>query len=168
MPNKMPVKQEDKMDIRRAISQDSLLLSSLCMDVQRLHAEHHPNLFKMPQTDDFAVPFFDEILAGPYNVVFLAEENGQALGYMLCKMMERPETIFTFATRYVLVDQISVRPAAQGRGVGKALMEQVVSLSKELNMPRIQLDSWGFNTEAHAFFERMGFEKFNHRFWRNL
>ena len=51
---------------------------------------------------------------------------------------------------------------------GKALMERVISLGKELNMTRIQLDSWGFNTEAHAFFERMGFEKFNHRFWRNL
>jgi ribosomal protein S18 acetylase RimI-like enzyme len=156
------------MDIRRAVPQDSLLLSSLCMDVQRLHAENHPDLFKMPQSDDFAVPFFDEILAGPYNVVFLAEENGQGLGYVLCKMMERPETPFTFATRYLLVDQISVRPAVQGQGVGKALMEQVVSLSKELNMPRIQLDSWGFNREAHAFFERIGFQKFNHRFWRNL
>ncbi len=156
------------MDIRRAVSQDSLLLSSLCVDVQRLHAENHPDLFKMPQSDDFAVPFFDEILAGPYNVVFLAEENGQAVGYVLCKMMERPETVFTFATRYVLVDQISVRPAAQGQGVGKALMERVVALGRELNIPRIQLDSWGFNIEAHAFFEKVGFEKFNHRFWKNL
>ena len=156
------------MNIRRAVSRDSLLLSSLCMDVQRLHAENHPDLFKMPQSDDFAVPFFDEILAGPDNVVFLAEENGQAVGYVLCKMMERPETIFTLARRYVLVDQIAVRPAMQGQGVGRALMEQVVSLGKELNMPRIQLDSWGFNREAHAFFERIGFEKFTHRFWRNL
>jgi GNAT superfamily N-acetyltransferase len=79
--------------------------------------------------------------------------------------MERPETPFTFALRYLLVDQISVRPTAQGKGVGAALIEQAVALARELNVPKIQLDSWGFNTGAHAFFEKMGFEKFNHRFW---
>jgi len=40
------------MHIRQALPTDSLLLSSLCRDVQRLHAEHHPAIFKMPQSDD--------------------------------------------------------------------------------------------------------------------
>jgi GNAT superfamily N-acetyltransferase len=70
--------------------------------------------------------------------------------------------------RYLLVDQISVRPTAQGKGVGKTLIKRAVLFALELNVQRIQLDSWGFNTEAHAFFEKMGFEKFNHRFWKNL
>jgi GNAT superfamily N-acetyltransferase len=70
--------------------------------------------------------------------------------------------------RYLLLEHISVRPAAQKQGVGAALIKRVITLGKELNVPKIQLDSWGFNTEAHAFFEKMGFEKFSHRFWRNL
>ena len=156
------------MNIRQANSSDSVLLSSLCMDVQCLHAENHPEIFKMPHSNDFAVPFFEEMLADPKNSAFLAEENGQALGYIFCKLVERPETPFTFTMRYLLVDQISVRPAAQKKGLGAALIERIIALGKELNVPRIQLDSWGFNREAHAFFEKMGFEKFNHRFWRNL
>ena len=156
------------MNIRQANSSDSMLLSSLCMDVQRLHAENHPDLFKMPQRNDFAVPFFDEMLADPKNSIFLAEESGEALGYVFCKLMERPETPFTFALRYVLIDQISVRPAAQKKGVGAALIERALALARDYNVPKIRLDSWGFNTGAHAFFEKMGFKKFNHRFWRNL
>ncbi len=156
------------MKIRLAIAADSLLLSSLCMDVQSLHAKHHPDLFKMPESSDFAVSFFDEILADPAASIFVAEENEQALGYVLCKLIERTENPFTFALRYLLVDQISVRPITQGRGVGAALIKQAEVLAMELNVQRIQLDSWGFNTEAHAFFEKMGFEKFNHRFWKNL
>jgi GNAT superfamily N-acetyltransferase len=156
------------MNIRQANSQDSLLLSSLCMDVQRLHAETLPDIFKPPHGDDFAVSFFDEVLADPKNSLFLAEENGEALGYAFCKLIERPETPFTFALRYLLVDQISVRPAAQKKGVGAALIERAISLAKELNLPKIQLDSWGFNSGAHAFFEKLGFVKFSHRFWRNL
>jgi ribosomal protein S18 acetylase RimI-like enzyme len=156
------------MNIRQTIPADSWLLSSLCMDVQRLHAENYPELFKMPQSDKFAVTFFEEMLADPKNCTFVAEENGEALGYVCCKLIERPETPFTFPIRYLLVDQISVRLAARKKGVGAALIERAIALGKELNVPRIQLDSWGFNRDAHAFFEKMGFQRFNHRFWRNL
>jgi GNAT superfamily N-acetyltransferase len=156
------------MKIRQATSTDSLLLSSLCVDVQSLHAKHHPDFFKIPASDDFAMTFFSEMLADPVVSIFIAEENGHALGYILCKLIERPENPFTFGMRYLLVDQISVRPAAQGKGVGKTLIKRAVVLALELNLQRIQLDSWGFNTAAHRFFEKMGFEKFNHRFWKNL
>ena len=156
------------MKIRQAVSTDGLLLSSLSMDVQRLHAEHHPDIFKMPQNDGFAVQFFNEMLANPLVRIFIAEEDGKALGCVLCKLVEREENPFTVAMRYLLMDQISVQPKAQGKGVGKALIEQVKILAKEWNVSRVQLDSWGFNTSAHAFFEKMGFEKFTHRFWCHL
>ena len=157
------------MEIRKAIVTDSLLLSSLSVDVQRLHAEHQPKFFKMPARDDFAVSFFDEMLANPAVSIFIAEENGEALGCVVCKLMERTENPFTFAMRYLLIDQISVRPKAQGRGVGRALIERVEALAKkELGVQKIQLDSWDFNKKAHAFFEGRGFAKFNHRFWKDL
>jgi GNAT superfamily N-acetyltransferase len=138
------------------------------MDVQRLHAENHPEIFKIPQDDDFAATFFNEMLVDPLIRIFIAEEDGQVLGYILCKLIERAENPFTFAMRYLLVDQISVRPEVQGKGVGKGLFGQAESLAKEWNVARIQLDSWSFNIKAHVFFEKMGFEKFNHRFWKSL
>ena len=156
------------MDIRQAISTDALCLSSLCMDVQRLHAEHHPDVFQMPQSEDFAVSFFEEMLLDPTVRIFIADEDGESLGYILCKLVERPVNPFTFAARSLHVDQISVRPTSRRHGVGLALMQQTEMLAKEWNIQRIQLDSWDFNLNAHAFFERMGFQKFNFRFWRTL
>ena len=156
------------MNIRQATPADSLLLSSLCRDVQSLHAEHHPDIFKIPQSDDFAVAFFDEILVDPMARIFILEKNGQALGYVLCKLMKRPESPFTFPLRYLQIDQISVRPEARGQGVGAALMKQVERFANELDVQRIQLDSWDFNIRAHAFFERLGFKKFHFRFWQIL
>ena len=156
------------MNIRQANSTDGLLLSSLCMDVQRLHAEHYPDLFKMPQREDFAVPFLDEMLADPTVRIFIAEEDGRAIGYLMCKLFERPESLFTYTNRFLQVEHISVHPDLQRQGVGTALMNRVEELAREIGVPKIQLDSWDFNTEAHTFFERMGFEKFNFRFWRYL
>jgi ribosomal protein S18 acetylase RimI-like enzyme len=156
------------MNIRPATSLDSFTLSSLCTDVQRLHAVYHPDIFKMPESEGFADSFFAEMLADPNVRIFMAEENGTAIGYVACMLVERPENQFRFATRYLHVDQISVRPDAQGMGAGTALIKQAEVLARELNVQRIHLDSWGFNTGSHGFFEKMGFAKFNHRFWKQL
>ena len=156
------------MNIRQATPADSSLLSSLCMDVQRLHAEHHPRIFKMPQSADFASAFFDEMLTDSEKTIYIAEEDAQVLGYIFCKLIEREESPFTYPNRFLHIDQISVRPNAQGRGAGTALMDQVEKLARELGVSKIQLDSWDFNISAHTFFEGLGFEKFNYRFWRDL
>ncbi len=156
------------MNIRTAASTDNLLLSSLCLDVQSLHAKNHPEYFKMPQRDDFAAEFFQKMLADPTIRIFIVETEERVLGYVVCKLMQREETPFAFAMRYLLVDQISVRPTSQGRGVGKALLDRAEELAKEMNVLRIQLDSWSFNAEAHGFFENFRFEKFKHQFWKNL
>jgi ribosomal protein S18 acetylase RimI-like enzyme len=156
------------MIIRKATPTDSLALSRLSRDVQSLHAEHHPTVFRMPESDDFAISFFEEKLADPATTIFIAEESGEILGCILCKLIERAETPFTFAARILLVDQISVRPEAQGQGIGAALMQQAEVLAAELQVQRILLDSWDFNTKAHGFFESQGFRKFTFRFWKWL
>ena len=156
------------MNIRQATPSDALCLSSLCMDVQSLHAKHHPNIFKTPEREDFAESFFKEMLVDPAVHIFIAEEDAEAVGYIFCQLVERAETPFTFARRSLLVDQISVRPAVRGNGVGAALMRQAELLAKELNIQRIQLDSWDFNISAHRFFERLGFQKYRFQFWRRL
>jgi ribosomal protein S18 acetylase RimI-like enzyme len=156
------------MNIRIATPRDSPILSALCRDVQTLHAKNHPQFFKMPQNDDFAVTFFDEMLADPEVTIYIAEEGSHPLGYVVCRLFDRPENIFTYANRFLFIDQISVRPEAQRRGIGTALLKQAEIRASELGLSKLQLDSWDFNLEAHACFEKFGFHKFNHRFWLNL
>lgn len=156
------------MNIRKAATTDSPALSRLSRDVQSLHAQHHPTVFRMPDSDEFAISFFEERLADPTVSLFVAEENGEVLGCILCKLIERPENAFTFAARTLLVDQISVRPEAQRQGIGAALMQQAEVLAAELHVQRILLDSWDFNTKAHKFFVSHGFSKFTFRFWKWL
>ena len=136
------------MNICRAVSIDSSLLSTLSMDVRSLHAEHHPDLFKVPDREDFAVLFSDQMISDSMIFIYIAEEAGGAAGYILCRIVERPENPITFSSRYLLVDQISVRPGSRGRGIGTALIEQAETLARELSMDKVQLNSWDFNTTA--------------------
>jgi len=156
------------MNTRQATMEDSFLLSSLTREVQSLHAQNHAEIFKLPETDDFAVSFFLEMLADPAVHIFIAEEDGNAVGNIVCKLVERLDNPFTFAAKILHVDQISVRSEMHGRGIGAALLKHAELLARELKAERIVLDSWDFNFGAHAFFERMGFQKFNFRFWKHL
>lgn len=156
------------MNIRKATMEDSLLLSTLCMDVQELHAKSHPDLFKTPQSSDFAISFFEEMLLDDKKYIYIAEKDEQAFGYIFFKVVERNENPFLFARRYLLIDQISIRPEVQGQGVGKVLIQQVEVVARELDIPRIELGSWDFNTNAHGFFERIGYEKRYFEFWKTI
>jgi len=156
------------MNIRKATLSDSLLLSTLCMDVQKLHAQNHPTIFKEPLSPDFAVSFFEKTFPDDTKYIYIAEENEQALGYIFFKVVERDENPFLLSRHYLLIDQISVRPGAQGQGVGKALMQQVEVVARELGIPLVELGSWDFNTSAHGFFEKMGYGKRYFEFWKTI
>ena len=71
------------MNTRSATPLDGFVLSSLCMDVQRLHGEHYPRIFKMPESEGFAVSFFEQMLADPSVHTFITEENEKVVGYIV-------------------------------------------------------------------------------------
>jgi len=138
------------------------------MDVQQLHVENHPEYFKVPRSTDFAESFFKEMLDKDTTFIYIADDNGDALGYVFCDLVDRPENPFTFARHFLMIEQISVRPSAQGRGVGLALMLQVETTARELGVPWVELGTWDFNTNAHGFFEQMGYQKRHLQYWKVL
>jgi len=156
------------MNIRKAVLSDSLLLSTLCMDVQKLHADAHPEFFKIPQSADFAELFFEKMLSNDTSFIFIAEEEGKALGYVFCNLVEKPDNPFINAQRFLMIEQISVRPQAHRRGVGDSLMKQVEATASDLDVKRIELGSWDFNVGAHGFFEQMGYQKHHFKFWKTI
>ena len=50
-----------------------------------------------------------------------------------------------------------VRPSARGRGVGKALLGQLVEDARALGVRTVRLESAAFMVEAHALYRSFGF-----------
>lgn len=59
---------------------------------------------------------------------------------------------------WAIVENLVVDETARGTGVGRALIEEVVSRADQAGCYMIQLLSLKHRTEAHAFYERNGFE----------
>lgn len=151
------------MHVRQAAMDDAALLAELNSDVQRLHAAALPHIYKpvkdlAPVIEDFR----NRILAGPDWHTFVGEVEGEAVGYVCARIMKQPEHAYGYAREYVHVDQISVRPAYQGRGYGQALMQAIFDLARSEGVRRVRLDTLAFNTQALAFYTHLGFDIFKY------
>jgi ribosomal protein S18 acetylase RimI-like enzyme len=151
------------MDIRKATLADATTLSALNVDVQKIHAEALPHLFKQPMDDSFALQFMLERLEEPQNLFLIANHDGHDIRYLFARIVDRPENPFLHPWKYFYIDQITIKPSYQGRGFGQKLMQQLRQVADQLGIQTILLDTWSFNTSAQAFFKDQGFTTFNYR-----
>ena len=100
------------------------------------------------QIDKFNSPDSDHLC-------FVDEEDqtGNILGYVEAEVYE---SLYSDAGLNVL--GLAVLPSAQGRGIGRQLMERVEELAKSRHYAFIRLNSASHRKEAHLLYERIGYE----------
>jgi GNAT superfamily N-acetyltransferase len=97
-----------------------------------------------PVPDDAAAPIADRIRE--HEEVWVAEEDGRLLGFL---GIEHSTNLGA-----PVLERIYVEPAAQNRGVGRALLEK----AKELRPDELYLWVFQKNEGARRLYERHGFE----------
>ena len=146
------------MAIRRADVGDARLLADLGAHVQALHHEHRPDWFK-PADAAAATPVYELLLADPAVTAFVFEEGGKALGYVVTRIVNRPETPLTWPLKLLDIDQIGVDPAARRRGIGAELFRAARRHADEMGVGLVHLTTWEFNADAQAFFASHGMKR---------
>lgn len=58
-----------------------------------------------------------------------------------------------------IVEDVAVHPEAQGQGVGHSMMDHAMSLAREAGCYKLALSSNQRRTQAHAFYEKLGFAR---------
>jgi diamine N-acetyltransferase len=151
--------------IRRASNRDIGILSALNADVQAIHAEALPWLFKPAEPTMFARACIADLLDRPEKLVLIAEADGTGAGYAYAEIIRRDETAFHYANDMVYLHHIGVRPDFRRTGVGTALIGAVRGAAKDNDIATVALDMWAFNAAARAFFQRHGFVTASERMW---
>jgi diamine N-acetyltransferase len=152
------------MNIRTALHEDIPLLAQLNQSVHQIHVDAHPDLFKpVSPYDPALLLFYEGMIDDPNTIIYIVDVDDTAAGYIIARIMDRPENVFSHAMKAIYIDQISVNPKYRKQGCGEALIEAVFALAREQNISRVALDVWGFNENAQRFFARMGFKNFNYR-----
>ncbi len=154
------------IEIREAKPGDEELLVALTAIVHELHAAAEPDVFK--PFDRIAIArWIGSRMDDPKTSVWIAETDGEGVGCLIAAHVEKPETPFSPARRFIELDQIVVRPAWRRRGVARALANVLFSKADCEQIRDIVLTSWSFNEAAHRAFARLGFSPVLVRFARN-
>ena len=142
-------------DIRRAEARDLPGIRKLLFQVNQLHADGRPDLFKsggIKYTDDE----LRLILADDRRPVWVYAPEGEVLGYVFCVFEETRETPSLRPVRTLYIDDLCVDETARGQGIGQRLYDRAVCLARDSGCARVTLHAWNFNEKAFGFYEKLG------------
>ncbi|MES2889085.1 MAG: GNAT family N-acetyltransferase [Pseudomonadota bacterium] len=88
--------------------------------------------------------------------VLVAERDGDPVGTLTCFVLP---SLAHGGLPAAVVEAVAVHPKAQGQGVGRALMAAAMELARTAGCYKLALSSNEKRGPAHAFYERLGFDR---------
>ena len=141
--------------VRRAEARDIPAILDLLVQVDMVHHNGRPDLFKGPATK-YSADELKEILANEETPVFVcSDENGRILGHGFCIMQHSGGQLMEEHTT-LYIDDICVDEAARGQGAGRALYEHILAFAREQGAYNVTLNVWSCNPGAQRFYEKLG------------
>jgi GNAT superfamily N-acetyltransferase len=113
--------------------------------------------YRQPSDPALARDFIAERLARSESVIFLAERDGQAVGFvqlypLFSSTAARPRRLW-------LLNDLFVSPSARGGGVARALMERARRLGEETGAAGLELATARTNAPAQRLYESLGWRQ---------
>ncbi len=145
------------MIVRQADREDIPALCRLMQFVQEAHVEAHPEVF-LPTLDlEATTALLAKLLVGDWDLVLVAEIDGQVVGYIWCEERERTANFCRKPNHSGYIHHVAVAPEQRRSGIGRRLVTEALARLKEQGATRVGVDFWSFNDRARAFFTTLGF-----------
>ena len=120
-------------------------MSTIINASSELHYRAGALLFKeYADSLDFTLSFQDfekelgilpKMYGAPTGALLLVELNGEYVGAVGLRQIENPSTCE--------IKRMYIKPEFQGKGIGKSLMEQILSMARTLQYKTVKLDTLG-------------------------
>jgi ribosomal protein S18 acetylase RimI-like enzyme len=129
--------------IRSAQPEDAPVIVLLITELAERTGEHSP----------ISENYVNAYMAHPDNSILLAEEHGQVMG--LISFSVRPNLYH--AANSCLIEELIVTATARDRGLGSALINEVVRRAATLECAEVSVSTLEENERAIAFYNKHGF-----------
>ncbi len=145
--------------VRFAEEQDIPAIMELLTQVNRVHFEGRPDLFRM--ATKYTEDELRSILRNSQTPVFVCtDSSGQVLGHGFC-ILQKPENTRLLKNHLTLyIDDICVDADARGQHVGQAIYEHILTYARQLGCYNVTLNVWTCNPGAMKFYEKLGLEPY--------
>ena len=141
--------------VRRAEERDIPAILNLLVQVDLVHHNGRPDLFKGPATK-YTAEELKGILASEKTPVFVCTgENDRVIGHGFCILQHSGGQLMVEHTT-LYIDDICVDEASRGQGAGRALYEYILDFARDRGCYNVTLNVWSCNPGAMAFYEKLG------------
>ena len=148
--------------IRLGVKDDIEKVNILRKQVNDLHVKGEPKIFK-GFTNELK-EYVNTFIQDKNKMLLVFEEDGEIISYAMLEILEKPETSYRFAIKFLEIHEICVDLNCRSKGIGQQMMEKIRQIAKEKNLNEIQLDCWSFNHKALKFYEKQEFKRYREYF----
>ena len=132
------------MSIRPAEEQELERVSVLRKQVNDLHVEGKPSVFKTNFYDGLS-DYIYEIQNDDKKEIIVAINEGEIVGYVVLAHINRAETPFMYERDYLDIDEIGVDKDLRRHGAASEIVSYILDYAKDKGFKRVQLKMWEFN-----------------------
>ena len=143
--------------IRYAREQDVPRIGDLLVQVNRVHHEGRPDIFKENRkyTDTELV---DILADADRPILVYTDEQDVVQGYAFCVLKQEKNSLLLTDIKTLYVDDLCVDEAQRGKRIGRALYDGVVALARALGCYNVTLNVWTCNPGAMQFYKSCGMQ----------
>ena len=141
--------------IRNGTKEDLTQVNIIRKQVNDLHVIGEPEHFKgfTKAIEDHVNEFIDS----DTKKLLVLEDDG-IKAFAMIEFVDRPESNYRKAMRYLEINEFGTLEGFHGKGYGKLLMNEIRKQAQEKGYKKLNLDVWNFNENAVKFYEKFGFE----------
>lgn len=141
--------------IRRAQTRDIPRMMELLRQVNLVHYEGRPDIFKLGTK--YTPEELEEILADESRPILVyTDEKDAVLGYAFCLYQQHVGSNLMTDIKTLYIDDLCVDENQRGKHVGTALYDAVVKMARDAGCYNLTLNVWSCNPSAMAFYQARG------------
>ncbi len=142
--------------IRPASVADYTATCILFDELDALHRERLPWLFRAPLERPRSQDHFDALLSSDRTSILLAVASS-IVGLATVRLQSAPDLAVFIPQHWGVIDDIVVLPSWRRRGIGARLARAAEQWASERRAVWLELGVYEFNAEARAFYEALGY-----------
>jgi GNAT superfamily N-acetyltransferase len=154
--------------IRKATAEDYTAICALFDEIDALHRDNLPHLFKKPNGPSRELDYFLGLISDENVGFFVAELDGGLVGFVHTFIKAAPDIPVVAPRRYAILDGILVKSEIKHQGVGRMLIETIEEWTAAKGASSIELNVYEFNQVAITFYEMLGYKALSRKLAKEL
>ncbi|HIY59459.1 MAG TPA: GNAT family N-acetyltransferase [Candidatus Eisenbergiella pullistercoris] len=144
------------MKVRRAQEKDMERIDALLMQVERIHHEGRPDLFRVGRKKYTDEELRELIHDDSRPILVAADEKDAVMGYAFCIFQQYQNHNIMTDIKTLYIDDLCVDETIRGRHIGRTLYDSVLEFARQNGCYNVTLNVWSCNESAMKFYEACG------------